>query len=111
VLEGCRGRWRVALHEDVMEFFERRELHGELEEWRRSLEESLNSDPEEIVRLLREPVLYNVGGLKRRRYRLYLRGKPYRLVYVVNARRCMVVFLLAAKRDEETYRRLRRRKR
>ena len=56
-------------------------------------------------------MLYNVGGVKRRRYRLYLRGKPYRLVYVVNARRCLVVFLLAVKRDEETYMRLKRRKR
>ena len=111
MFEMCRGRWRVVLHGDVVEFFERRGLLGELEEWRRSLEESLNSDPGEIMRLLREPVLYEVDGVKRRRYRLYLRGKPYRLVYVVNVRRCLVVFLLAAKRDEETYRRLKRRRR
>ena len=111
VLEECQGRWRVILHRDVIEFFERRGLLGELEEWRRSLEESLNKDPGEIVRLLREPILYSVGGLKRRRYRLYLRGKPYRLLYVVNTKSCLVVFLLAAKRDEETYRRLKRRRR
>jgi len=75
MLEECRGRWRVVLDPDVVELFEERGLAGELEEWRRSLEESLNRDPGEIVRLLREPVLYSIDGLKRRRYRLYLRGQ------------------------------------
>ena len=110
MLEECRDKWRVILHRDVIEFFEERGLLGELVEWARGLEESLR-DPGEIVRLLREPVLYSVDGLKRRRYRLYLRGKPYRLLYLVNAKSCLVVFLLAAKRDEETYRRLKRRRR
>ena len=110
MLEECSGKWRVVLHEDVVEFFERRKLLGEIVEWARRLEESLNRDPDTIMRLLREPVLYSAGGLKRRRYRLYLRGKPYRLLYVVNTRNCLVVFLLAAKRDEETYRRLKRRR-
>jgi hypothetical protein len=110
VLRECRGRWRVILDEEVVEFFEKRGLIGELLESARGLEESLNRDPDEIVRLLREPVLYEIDGVKRR-YRLYLQGKPYRLVYVVNARRCIVVFLLATKRDEETYKRLRQKKR
>jgi len=32
------------------------------------LEDSLNGDPQVIARLLREPVVYELGGLKRRRY-------------------------------------------
>jgi len=84
VLEECHGRWRVVLDDDVVAFFEERGLRRELEEWRRELENSLNSDPRAVERLLREPVLYGIRGLKRRRYRLYLRGRPYRLLYVVN---------------------------
>jgi len=108
VLRECLGRWRVVLHRDVIEFFERRGLGWELEEWRRSLEESLNKDPGEIMRLLREPILYEVDGVKRRRYRLYLRGVGYRLVYVVYPTLCTVYFLLGEKRDEETYMRIKR---
>ena len=108
MLRECLGRWRVVLHRDVIEFFERRGLEWELEEWRRSLEESLNKDPGEIMRLLREPILYEVDGVKRRRYRLYLRGVGYRLVYVVYPTLCTVYFLLGEKRDEETYMRIKR---
>lgn len=111
MLEECRGRWKVILHSDVVEFFDRRGLGRELEEWRRSLEESLNRDPGEIMRLLREPVLYEVDGAKRRRYRLYLRGVGYRLVYVIYPTLCAVYFLLGEKRDEETYMRIKRRRR
>ena len=111
MLAGCRGRWRVFLDPDVVKFFEKRELLGELQEWRRELEESLNRDPAEIVRLLREPILYEVDGVKRRRYCLYLRGKGYRLVYIIYPTLCTVYFALSEKRDEETYKRLRRRRR
>ena len=109
VLEECRGKWRVVLDKDVRAFFERRGLGSALEEWRRSLEESLNKDPGEVMRLLREPVIGYAGPLKARRYRLYLRGKGYRLVFAVNTRLCIIYFMAAEKRDEETYRRLRRR--
>ena len=109
VLEECRGKWRVVLDPDVVEFFEERGLQGELWEWRRELEESLNTDPGTIMRLLGEPVIGHAGPLKARRYRLYLRGKGYRLVFAVNARLCVVYVMAAEKRDEETYRRLRRR--
>ena len=110
MLEECRGKWKVVLDPDVVEFFEERGLQEELEEWRRSLEESLNEDPGEIMRLLREPILYEIDGVKRRRYRLYLRGTGYRLVYVVYPTLCTVYFLLGEKRDEETYVRIKRKR-
>ena len=109
-LEECRGRWRVLLDDEVIDYFSRRRLLEELENWRRELEDSLNGDPQTITRLLREPVVYEIGGVKRRRYRLYLRGKPYRLVFLVNVEKCIIVFLLALRRDEETYKKMKRRK-
>ena len=109
MLEECRGKWRVILDRDMRAFFERRGLGSALEEWRRSLEESLNKDPGEVMRLLREPVIGYAGPLKARRYRLYLRGKGYCLVFAVNTRLCIIYFMAAEKRDEETYQRLRRR--
>ncbi len=109
MLEECRGRWRVVVDPEVEEFFEERGLRGELEEWKKGLEEDLNHDPGAVLRLLREPVLSHAGPLKARRYRLYLRGKGYRLVFAVNTRLCTVHFMAVERRDEETYRRLRRR--
>lgn len=103
VLEECRGKWRVVLHKDVIEFFEGKGFLVELEE-------SLNKDPGEIMRLLKEPILYEVDGVKRRRYSLYLRGVGYRLVYVIYPTLCAVYFLLGEKRDEETYMRIKRRR-
>lgn len=111
MLEECRDKWRVVLHEDVVEFFERRRLRRELEEWRKELEESLNKDPGEIMRLLRRPILYEIDGAKRRRCELYLRGVGYRLVYIVYPTLCAVYFLLGQKRDEETYMKIRRKRR
>ena len=110
MLEECRGKWKVVLHEDLIEFFEKSGLRQELEEWRKRLEKSLNEDPGEIMRLLREPILYEIDGVKRRRYRLYLRGTGYRLVYVVYPSLCTVYFLLGEKRDEETYARIKRKR-
>ena len=112
-LEVCRGRWRVVLHEDVVELFRRRGLYEELRVWRRELEESLNRDPETIMRLLRERKLDELRLEGRRmvlrRYRLWLGGVWWRLVFVVDASGCEVVFLDVEKRDEETYKRLGRR--
>lgn len=104
----CFGRWRVLVDEDVIKFFAKRGILGELEAWRRELEESLNWDPQAVNRLLREPIVRRVRGVNVRRYRLNVRGKPFRLVYVVNIRECIVIFFWASKRDEETYVRLRR---
>ena len=109
MLEECRGKWKVVLDPDVEAFFRERGLQEELEEWRRSLEESLNGDPGTVMRLLREPVIRRIKGANVRRYRLYLSGRGFRLLFIVNARKCAVVFMAAEKRDEETYRRLRRR--
>ncbi len=41
VLEECRGKWRVVLHKDVIEFFEGKGFLVELEE-------SLNKDRERL---------------------------------------------------------------
>ena len=113
VLEECRGWWRVKLDEDVKEFFEERGLGEELEEWRRGLEEDLNRDPGAIMRLLRERKVDELRlGERRmvlRRYRLWLGGVWWRLVFVIDATACEVLFLDVEKRDEETYKRLWRR--
>ena len=113
VLKECSGKWRVVLDPDVEEFFEERGLQGELEEWRRSLEESLNRDPGAVMRLLRERKLDELRLEGRRmvlrRYRLWLGGVWWRLVFVVDVTGCEVVFLDVEKRDEETYKRFRRR--
>ncbi len=88
-------------------------LAGELEEWRRSLEESLNRDPGGVLRLLRERKLdvLRLGERRMvlRRYRLWLGGVWWRLLFVVDATACEVLFLDVDKRDEETYKRFRRR--
>ena len=109
VLEECRGKWRVVLDPDVEELFKRRGLYEELRGWRRGLEEDLNRDPGAALRLLREPVIRRIKGVNVRRYRLYLSGKGFRLLFIVNARDCVVIFIAADKRDEDTYRRLKRR--
>lgn len=36
-LEECRGRWRVLLDDEVIDYFSRRKLLEELENWRKSL--------------------------------------------------------------------------
>ena len=65
------------------------------------------------MRLLRERKLDELRLERRRmvlrRYRLRLGGVWWRLVFVVDASSCEVLFLDAEKRDEETYRRLGRR--
>ena len=109
MLEACRGKWRVVLDRDLQVFFEKRGLGSALEEWRRSLEESLNKDPGEVMRLLREPIIRRIRGVNVRRYRLYLSGIGFRLLFILNNRSCIVAFIGVEKRDEETYRRFHRR--
>lgn len=113
MLEECQGKWRVVLDPDVEEFFKKRRLHRELEEWRNGLEESLRRDPGEMLRLLREKKIDELRlGSQRmvlRRYRLWLGRVWWRLVFVVDVAACEVVFLDVEKRDEETYKRLRQR--
>jgi mRNA-degrading endonuclease RelE of RelBE toxin-antitoxin system len=113
VLEECSGKWRVIIDPDVEEFFRRRGLLEELRKWAKELEEGLNQDPGVAARLLRERKLSGlVLGEQRvvlRRYRLWLGGVWWRLVFVVDATACEVLFLDVEKRDEETYKRLRRR--
>ncbi len=44
-----------------------------------------------------------------RRYRLNLSGGSFRLLFIVSGAECIVAFIDVERRDEETYRRLRRR--
>jgi len=119
MLGKCRGRWRVAVDHNVEEFFEKR---GFLSDWRRhveELEESLNMDPRRPLELLdptEHPVVGRVelpglGVLKARRYRVYLRGQAFRLVFVAYrlGDTCVVHFIYAVKKKERTHRDLRRR--
>jgi len=104
----CFGKWRVAVDEGVQKFFEGYGLSGELEEWRRHLEEELNIDPNAIFKLLKEPIIIEIGKVKWRRYRLYLKGNPFRLLFAISMQRCLVLFKFVEKRDEETYKRFKR---
>ena len=107
-VSGCFKKWKVILEDQVLKFFEKLGLLSEVEAWKKELEDELNGDPKAIFKLLKEPIIYEVGGIKRRRYRLYLRGQPFRLVFVINTSSCVVIFTKVAKRDEETYRKLKR---
>jgi len=108
VLEECRGKWRVVASPSVERVLRKRRLLEEFKRWARELEEELNSDPEALRRLLGEPIVARRGGPVRR-YRLWLGGVWWRLLFAVDASRCEVVFIAVDRRDEETYRRLRRR--
>ena len=82
----------------------------------RRLESDLN-DPrmgrQVLSSLLSNPVVevIEIEGVvvKYRRYRLYVRGIGFRLLYVVYPDICRVWFDIAEKRDEETYKRFKRR--
>lgn len=82
----------------------------------RRLESDLN-DPrmgrQVLSSLLSNPVVevIEIEGVvvKYRRYRLYVRGIGFRLLYVVYLDICRVWFDIAEKRDEETYKRFKRR--
>jgi len=108
VLEECRGRWKVSARERVWRFFEKRGLGRGLEEELRGLEEALNRDPGAVLRLLRERRVV-AARIPVRRYRLRIGGVWWRLTFAVDADSCEVLFLDVEKRDEETYKRLRRR--
>ena len=88
-------------------------MAGELEGWRCEFEESLNSDPQAIHRLLRERKIGETmvadTRVPVRRYRVMLGNVWWRLVFVVDVSACEVVFFDVEKKDEETYKRLRRR--
>ena len=77
----------------------------------RGLEESLNSDRQAITRLMREPVIAETPLGPVRRYRLSTPAGWLRLLFVIDVDGCSIVFTDAQLRDEETYKRVRRRRR
>lgn len=89
VLEECRGRWRIVLDSELTGFLQgagssRRSREVEKGAWRR-----LSTTILKLSTVSYEnPVIYEIDGVKRRRYKLYLRGKGYRLVYVVYPTLC-----------------------
>lgn len=103
----CRDRWRVAAASRAKKVFAKRGLLKEFERWMRELEEELNSSPDVLQRLLREPIIVRHLGPVRR-YRLWLGNVWWRLLYVIDMSECRIVFLYADKRDEETYKRFSR---
>ena len=107
-LEECRGKWKVSARERVWRFFEKRGLRQELGEELRGLEEALNHDPAMILRLLRERRVV-AARIPVRRYRLRIGGVWWRLTFAVDADNCEILFLDVEKRDEESYKKLRRR--
>jgi len=75
----------------------------------RSLEEELNADRARIYKLLGEAVVAETPLGPVRRYRVSTPAGWLRLLFVVDARNCLVVFTDVLLRDEETYKRVRRR--
>ena len=105
----CYGRWRVD-YEPVLGIVSRLwpsavdRVRSEL----RSLEESLNSDRRAITRLMREPVVAETPLGPIRRYRLSTPAGWLRLLFIIDVDGCSIVFTDAQLRDEETYKRVRR---
>jgi len=110
----CELGWRVRWTKDFRQYFRRRGIWREVREFLKNLERELRRDPDSTLgKLRREAVIAHVlsGGRERplRRLRLYVRGVGFRLGFIVRDDTCRVWFLLAEKRDEETYKRFRRR--
>ena len=93
-VKDCFKRWRVNVNDRVLEFFKDLGLAEELEAWRNGLERELNTDPKAIFKLLKEPVVFEYedenGKVKIRRYRLYLRGLSFRLLFTISVEHCLV---------------------
>jgi len=109
-LSQCYGRWRVD-YEPLLAIV-RRQWPAAVERVRselRGLEESLNSDRSAARRLLREPVVAETSLGPVRRYRISTPAGWLRLLFIVDIDSCTVVFTDVELRDEETYRRFRRR--
>jgi len=107
----CELGWRVRWTKEFRHHFARRGVWREVRKFLKDLEHKLNSDEgrEVLRRLLGSEVITRVEGAKFRRLRKYFSGVYYRLFYVVYTDLCRVWFTHAEKRDEETYKRFRRR--
>jgi len=109
-LARCFSKWRVD-YEPLLSMI-RRQWPAAVERVKRELrglEEALNSDRGAARRLLREPVVAETSMGPVRRYRVSTPAGWLRLLFIVDINSCTVVFTDVELRDEETYRRLRRR--
>ncbi|NPA05449.1 MAG: hypothetical protein GXO09_05085 [Crenarchaeota archaeon] len=112
----CREGWRVRWTKELRQFFKELGVWGIVRRELKDLERALN-DPrqgrQKLMELLSPKPIekFNYGGvvIKYRRYRVYVRGVGFRLAYVVYPNICRIWFDIAEKRDEETYKRLKRR--
>lgn len=109
-LEECFGRWRV-YSEPVLAVLQAgwpsavERVRAELQ----SLEQELNSDRGRVLRLLRESVVAETPLGPVRRYRVSTPAGWFRLLFVIDVENCLIVFTDVQIRDEETYKRVRRR--
>ena len=109
-LDQCFGRWRVDAR-PVLSVL-RSMWPGAIERVRReleSLEEELNADRSRIYRLLAEPIVAETPLGPVRRYRVSTPAGWLRLLFIIDVEECTVVFTDVQLRDEETYKRVRRR--
>ncbi len=109
-LAKCFGKWRIDM-EPVIPVL-RSSWPSAVERVRselRSLEVELNTDRTRIYRLLGEPVVAETPLGPVRRYRVSTPAGWLRLLFIVDVKNCLVVFTDVLLRDEETYKRVRRR--
>jgi len=110
-IDRCFGKWRVDISKIKRDFCrDYPSACDDLIRWKRELETDLNTDLRAIFNLLRNPVIYEVEGVKRRRARVSTKGGWMRLLFVVNLTRCEVIIVDYGKRRNHTYTRFRRRK-
>jgi len=110
-ISSCFGRWSVNIDKIKDDFCaDFPSACSRLIKWRDELENDLNTDRDAIFRLLRNPVIYEVEGVKRRRIEVSTKGGWMRLLFVVNITKCEVIVVNYDKRKEHTYNGFRRSK-
>jgi len=105
-LTECFGKWKVVFAPRFKARLERdypEELVDRLLGVVRELEEDLNTDPQSIFRLLREPIVIREAKVRR------LRMGKYRVWFIVTVEDCQVL-ILGLEHREGAYERLRKRR-
>jgi len=85
-----RVRWSEGFRLSVYDYLGKKNW-GNVKRFLKELEKSLNTDPEMIIRLKRNPVVFEYRWVRRRRgliilvhvRRMYYRGTEYRMYYVI----------------------------
>ncbi len=108
-LEKCFGRWRVSA-ESLFSVLRSRwpSAVERIEEELHNLETELNTDRNKIYRLLSESVVAKTPFGPIRRYRVSTPAGWLRLLFIIDIDNCLIVFTDVQLRDEETYKRIRR---